>query len=433
MGHALQKQGKLEEAIEAYNKALAIKPDFAEAYNNMGNALQDQDNLDDAIEAYNKALAIKPDYAEAYNNMGNALQDQGKLEDAIEAFKKALDIKPDFAEAHRHLSNLSKYTSTDQHILQVYDLLKQTDLSASDRCNLHYAYAKMQHDLGDLSAAFSNYVAGGNLRQKLLAYDFKQDEELLFRIKQKAPQFNGVVLNLTEKPIRHTPIFILGMPRSGTTLVEQIVSAHSEVTAAGELSYVSRFGNELTVGLSKPSSETVSAFRKRYFTELTKRADGRAFITDKMPHNFLYIALICAAFPEAKIIHVQRNPEATCWSNFKHYFTSKGLGYSYNLGDTVKYHGLYKDLMHFWYQSYDDRIYNLDYDQLTEHQKLETQRLIEYLELNWEDACLAPHENMRAARTASQQQVRQKIYTGSSQAWKKYQPFLNGAFDRLSN
>jgi len=150
-----------------------------------------------------------------------------------------------------------------------------------------------------------------------------------------------------------------------------------------------------------------------------------------MPQNFRYIALICAAFPEAKIVHVQRSAEAICWSNFKHCFASKGLGYSYNLSDTVRYYGLYKELMHFWYQSYNNQIYNLDYDKLTENQELETRRLIEYLELNWQDTCLAPQKNKRSVKTASQQQVRRKVYKGSSQVWRKYESCLNGAFDGL--
>ena len=130
-------------------------------------------------------------------------------------------------------------------------------------------------------------------------------------------------------------------------------------------------------------------------------------------------------------MHLHRQAEATCWSNFKHYFIEKGLGYCYNLRDTVKYYGLYKDLMHFWHQSYSDRIYHLDYDKVTEDQELETRRLIEYLGLNWEDVCLTPEKNKRSVKTASQQQVRQKVYTGSSQAWRKYETFLDGAFDGL--
>jgi len=152
-----------------------------------------------------------------------------------------------------------------------------------------------------------------------------------------------------------------------------------------------------------------------------------------MPQNFQWIALICAAFPEAKIVHVQRSAEATCWSNFKHYFVSSGLGYSYNLSDTVRYYGLYNEIMRFWDQSYNDRIYNLDYDKLTEDQESETRHLIEYLELNWQDTCLTPQENKRSVKTASQQQVRQKVYKGSSQLWRKYESCLNSAFDGLKD
>ena len=149
-GAALNGLGKLDASVEAYNKALAIKPDYAEAYLNMGVALKEQGKLEEAIEAYNKALAIKPDYADAYNNMGNALKEQGKLEEAIEAYNKALAIKPDYAEAHRHLSQLTKYSSDIAQISEVEALLQQADINDSDRCNLFYTNAKMQEDLGDL-------------------------------------------------------------------------------------------------------------------------------------------------------------------------------------------------------------------------------------------------------------------------------------------
>ena len=431
MSNALQEQGKLEEAIEACNKAIALKPDYAEAYNNMGNAREEQGKLEEAIEAYNKVLAIKPDCAEACNNKGNALQEQGKLGEAIETYKQALALKPDYTEAHRNLSTVNKYKANDPQISEVHALLKHPDLNDSDRCNLLYTYAKMKEDLGEHGTAFENYVIGGAVRQKLLAYNIEQDQHLFAKIKNIAPTLKSFAINTSNETTPHTPIFILGMPRSGTTLIEQIVSSHSEVTGAGELNYLSQFGDGLTQGITAINAETISAFRKNYLIEITKRADGRGFVTDKMPHNFRFIALICAAFPEAKVIHVQRQAEATCWSNFKHYFTTKGLGYSYNLADTVSYYGLYTDLMHFWQKNYSSHIYNLDYDRLTEAQEPETRRLIEHLSFNWEDACLAPQNNKRPVKTSSQRQVRQKVYKGSSQAWHKYDKFLDGIFDKL--
>ena len=221
------------------------------------------------------------------------------------------------------------------------------------------------------------------------------------------------------------------MLRSGTTLVEQIVSSHSEVTGAGELNHVSKFGGKLAVDPISVSTVTVSKFRDKYLADLSKVSNGNHFVTDKMPPNFRFIPLICAAFPEAKIIHVQRNAAATCWSNYKRYFVSNSLGYCYDLKDVVEYYNLYKDLMRFWQSQYGERIYHLNYESLTTDQENETRKLIKYLGLNWQQTCLSPQKNKRSVRTASQQQVRQKVYQGSSEARKKYEPFLNGAFDSL--
>ena len=175
----------------------------------------------------------------------------------------------------------------------------------------------------------------------------------------------------------------------------------------------------------------MSDFSKAYLDELAKVSDGNQFVTDKMPFNFQCIRLILKTFTEAKIIHVKRDPAATCWSNFKHYFPAKALGYSYDLNDTVRYFELYQDLMGFWDQLYGDQIYHLDYDRLTDEQEPETRKLIEHLELGWEDACLSPQENKRSVGTALQQQVREKVYTGSSQVWRKFEPYLNEAFKAL--
>ena len=155
-------------------------------------------------------------------------------------------------------------------------------------------------------------------------------------------------------------------------------------------------------------------------------------MTDKTPQNFLYLGLISIILPEARIIHVKRDPAATCWSNFKHYFQESGLGYSYSLKDTVNYFRLYQDLMNFWAKFLNIKIYELNYDALTINQKLETKKLIDYLDLSWEETCLNPEENKRIIRTASKSQVRERVYKGSSRAWQKFSPYLNGIFDHLT-
>ena len=451
LGATLKDQGKLDEAIACYKKALSLKPEYAEAYYNMGVVLHDQGKLDEAIACYNKALSLKPEYAEAYNNMGNALKDQGKL--SARSYQKALSLrkrlqhgcclqdqkldeailslKPDYAEAHRNLSILVKYQPDDAQITLVREMMQRSDLKDDDRCHLHYTLAKMSEDVGDLDIAYDHYVAGGKLRKKLLSYDFKQDELIFDQTKNTAPKYKGFSLDTPIETTTNTPVFILGMPRSGTTLVEQIISSHSQVHGAGELPFLDRFGGALSLGNQIISSENVLQMRNAYLHELEKVSSGCQFVTDKMPDNFLRIGLILKALPEAKVIHVKRDPAATCWSNFKHCFTSTSLGYSYDLKDTVNYFKDLSDLMEFWDQQYSDQIYHLDYDKLTLEQEPETRKLIQHLGLDWEDNCLSPQENKRSVKTASQQQVRQKIYTGSSQAWRKYKPFLDGIFDQL--
>ena len=255
--------------------------------------------------------------------MGDLLKEQGRNEEAIAAFDKALSIKPDYVEAFWNSSQLIKYTHEDQKFVLISNLLERADISETDRCYLHYTYAKMKEDLGDFEAAFENYIAGGRLKQKLLSYDFKQDEMIFEQIKNNAFRIKALSLKQPTEPLQSTPIFILGMPRSGTTLVEQIISSHHQVQGAGELPFMGRFGSSFCLGDQMLNSYNASKIRKLYSAELAKVSYGKLFVTDKMPQNFLYMSLILKVLPEAKIVHVKRDPAATCWSNFKNFFRQR--------------------------------------------------------------------------------------------------------------
>ena len=429
----LYTQGKYQEILTQTAQLLKQFPTSATLCNVIGAAHKGLGKLEEAIEAYNKALSIQPDYADAYNNMGNALKDQGKLEEAIETYYQAISIKPDYAEAHRNVSLIKKYKKNDDQIFQVQELYKRKDLSDDAKCKLSFTLAKMYEDIGKLDLTFGYLSKGNVLRKKLLKYSINQDKELFTNLRNTQPYLQKSSLDIKERAIKPNPIFILGMPRSGTTLVEQIISSHSEVTGAGEQRYISHYGFHLAIGSGSVPSTKISDFRNKYLLELARVSDDKHFVTDKMPQNFRFIPLICAALPEATIIHVKRNAAAVCWSNFRQYFTTEDLGYSYDLKDVVAYYNLYNDLMKYWQSKYNDRIYNLDYEQLTTNQEKETRDLVAHLNLTWEGACLSPHKNERSVKTASQQQVRKKVYKGSSEAWKKYEPFLNGAFDSLTS
>ena len=221
------------------------------------------------------------------------------------------------------------------------------------------------------------------------------------------------------------------MPRSGTSLVEQIISCHSKVQGAGELPFMRLYGGKLNSGNLAVTQRNILGVREAYLREISHLADNKPYITDKTPQNFLFTGLILKALPEAKIVHVKREPAATCWSNFKQYFTTDALGYSYDINDTLSYFQLYRDIMLFWEKLYPGKVYNLNYENLVIDQVSETKRLNEYLGLQWEDSLLSPHQNTRSVRTASQLQVRKKIYKGSSESWKKFRPHLGKVFDAL--
>ena len=431
LGVTLQELGKLDEAVDSYNQAIALKPDFAEAHSNLGITLQELGRLDEAEATFTQAIEFKPDYAEAHSNLGSTLQELGRLDEAEASYNQAIALKPDFAEAHRNLTTMKKFNAQDEQYSKMRELYLNEDISQEQRCQINFGLAKACEDLENFEQAYIHYGEGNVLRKKLLNYDINQDVELFQQIKANSSQVTQNSPEFEKSSMDLMPVFIVGMPRSGTTLVEQIVSSHSQVTGAGELNFAAQFGAAIAAGMTEANKDALLEFRHNYLNKMRSVSTGNLIVTDKMPQNFRYLGLLAAAFPEAKIVHVKRNPAAVCWANYKQYFVSKNIGYCYSIDDVISYHGMYEDLMDFWTSTLSERIYNLDYELLTTDQDSETRQLIEYLGVDWDENCLSPENNTRSVATASNLQVRQKVYQGSSEQWKKYQPFLNGAFDRL--
>lgn len=429
LGIVLKNNSKLEDAEKCYKQAIHLKPDFAEAYNNLGTVLENLGKLNESEINYRKAIALKPNFPETYNNLGTNLEQQGKLNDAKKYFEKAILINPGFANAHRQLSLIKKFDKYDDHFDLIQKLYLDKNISDQNLCHVNFSLAKIHEDLENYEKAFKHFKEGNHIQKKIIKYNIDKDVQLFDQIKLNFKKKNATKIQLIKNDI--TPIFIIGMPRSGTTLVEQIISSHSKVTGLGELPFVSQFGFSIVKGLSEYSKDSISKFRDNYLEKLRRLANGNLHISDKMPQNFLYIDLIVASFPEAKILHVKRNPAAVCWANYKQWFRSKDLGYSYSIDDIIEYHRLYEDLMKFWNKHFKNIIYEVDYEALTINYEDEIKKLIKYLGLDWEEACLSPEENDRNVSTASNIQIRNKIFKGSSQKWKKYKPFLKGALDSL--
>jgi len=433
LGGAFNDLGKPEKAVSSLTKALQIQPDLAEAHNNLGVALNILGKPEEARSSLCRALQIKPDYAQAHNNLGATLNDLGKPDAALASYNKALQIDPAFAEAHRFLSAVKTFQDGDPQIQQMLQLFKRNNLPDEDRMHLNFALAKAYEDIGDYDRAFACFVDGNRLRKAELNYESSATRASFAKIKatfaKDVPALS--VLKESESAKGQRPVFVLGMPRSGTTLVEQILASHSQVYGAGELVLLGQSVNSIEWFSTQLSSHQLQSVRKSYLSGLNNIGVSEPFITDKMPVNLWWIGFIIAALPEARIVHVKRDARATCWSNFKHYFSGKGNGFAYGLKDVSEYYKMTIDLMAFWHEKYPQRIYDLNYEALTEHQEDVARKLFDYIGLSWEDQCLEFHKTGRAVQTASVTQVRQEMYQGSSDEWRKYEKHLGSMVELL--
>ena len=456
-----QDLGKKKAAVESYNKAIKITPNYPEAHNNLGNVLRGLENYQAAIESFEWAIAYKHDFAEAHNNLGSALNDFGRTEEAVQSFERALIFKPDYSkaifnlaltykdlgnkklwiqmiektlelepflsEAHLELSRAKKYKKDDPHIKLIQELITSKELTLSDRINFNFILAKIYDDIGDQDKQFKYLNQANRLRKEESGYSFERDINFFANIKQ-AFELPPKILdksNLHSKNI--SPIFVLGMPRTGTSLVHQILSSHDMVHGAGELNkifklvvpYLKEINNKTATEISE---ESILSIRNQYLDYLSSLGVSEKIIVDKMPLNFRFIGFIVAAFPEAKIVHMNRDPIATCWSIYKNFFP--GNAYSYDQEDTASYYLLYKDLMGFWGNLYPHKIFEFCYEDLTANQEVETRKLLDYCELSWDEKCINFHKNSTVMRTTSSIQVKQKMYQGSSDEWKKYEVHL---------
>lgn len=425
LGNAYFKRLDCEKANEVFQKALELNDQDPKLLNNFGTSLMTSGEIGRAISMFKNAVKLNNQYSDAYNNLGIAFSNSAETDNAKESLKTAIDLRPTYAEAHRHLSMLHEYKPCDDHLKQMLDLLECNQFDNKNRYHIHFALAKAYEDLQQYEDSFKHLREGNKQRKRLLNYDISEDIALFENLTARDP------LDLSEvsrfKELVTEPIFIVGMPRSGTTLIEQIISAHPEVSGAGELNFIAQLSK--SINLDNPNRRLehsdLEYIRGEYIDKVTKRGHNAQFFTDKMPHNFRFINLIFAAFPEAKIVHVVRAPSATCWSNYKHCFTTNELEYSYDLEDTITFYQLYSKLMATWYEAFGDRIIHLNYECLVQEPETYTRNLIKELNIHWSDACLEPHNNQRSVLTASQRQVRKKIYSGSSKAWAKYENFIS--------
>lgn len=433
-GLALADATRRNDAISAYRRSLMMNPQNNLAANNLGAALEQQGDVVSAEKFYAQAVAVNPKHFEAQNNLGAVLCTRGDIEGAKTAFENSIAANPYFIHAHYNLSSLKKYTTDDAHLAALENIARQSTAgyTTDERIRLCFALGKAREDTGNYDNAFAAYALGNGLKRQQINYN----EAALVR------NTDAIIAGFDAKMAKGkktagsqdvTPIFVLGMPRSGTTLTEQILCSHPDVAGAGEVSHLADTVAEFTGGnaeadytawLAKADDAALKSLGDAYVSKLRALYPDAKYVTDKMPGNYYFIGLIHKVLPRAKIIHTPRAALDTCLSNFTRLF-NETMPFAYDLAELGRYYSNYERLMEHWHKVLPEgRIFDIRYEDTVADVEGQTRRLLEHCGLPWDDACLAYYKNNRLVKTASIAQVRQPIYASSVERWKHFEKHL---------
>jgi len=432
--------GRRNEADGLWTQTLAIAPTFLEAQMNLADSYQLAGDIERAGKVYRRVISDHKHFVIAKYMLGNILKSQGKLEEASVCYRQAIAQQPEYTQAHFTYSGIHKYkNNSDPHLKSMLKLHQKGDLDTASRIHLAFALAKASEDIGDYPQAFKYLKLGNDLRFGEFDYDIESDRALIDNIIQAFSDeaISGLQINAESS---NRPIFIVGMPRSGTSLVEKIIASHSDVYGAGELEYMFALGTSHFLGksnnfeyrpLGSYAQTTFEVVGKTYLEQISLLNNQANRVTDKMPFNMMMIGLIRIALPNAKIIHCVRSAKDTCLSIFKQNFTTGNYRFAYDLKTVAQFHNQYRKLMRHWHESMPGTIHDISYESLTQNPEYEIRELLSACDLEFQESCLHFEKTDALVRTASAFQVRQPMYTSSVGLWEKYQQFLGPMLDEL--
>lgn len=440
LGLINHRKGLLEPAIEHYKKAIAIDANNAESWKNLAQSQLLHGNTQEALESVNRAIILNPDDINAVTTKAGIYEKTGEAKIAYETIKPLLDKNV------LHTGLAAIYTSICQKLDICEDAIKylerltnQPGVPASALESVNYVAGKLFDKLGDFDRAFSHYEAANKARsRRFRPAEYTAVMDAIKRV------FDWGFISATPKSSTNNnirPIFIIGMPRSGTSLVEQILDSHPAITGAGELTDIETISVELANSINPDrgfpfsyrdiTPEFIDHYAKRYLDKLSGLSSGARYVTDKMPQNFVHLGLISILFPDAKIVHCVRNPMDTCLSIYFQNF-NESHEYATHLDDIVYYYKEYRRLMDHWKSVLQLPIHDIHYEDLVSSPKECIEQLLSYLGVNWDDNCLMFHTSSRHVATASYDQVKHSIYSTSLDRWKNYQDHVASHLESLS-
>ncbi|MDA9615874.1 sulfotransferase [Candidatus Pelagibacter sp.] len=424
------------EAEKYYNRALEINSNFVGVLVNLGNLKIKQNKNEEAKELFIKAIKINNKITPPKIALAGYYEQSGNFEEAKNLYKEIQKDDPSYTVADKSLSLIHKYKIGDSHLKTMEEKLTN-DIDDDSAQRLNFALGKAYEDIGDYENSFKFIRDGNKLYKKNTSYNVHNEIRYLKKIKKFFEENQIKSLDNFGQKI----IFILGMPRSGTTLTEQILSSHQNVYGAGELSFLKDAiekklldnDDNFRPDLLNLNPELLTEIKINYLQKIEVFENKKEYLIDKAPLNFKWIGFIIAMFPDSKIIHCTRNSMDICWSNYKNSFPSKSMGYTYDLDDLAIFYNGYDYLTKFWLNKFDKKIFNMSYENLIINKQLETKKMLEFCNLDWDNNCLDFHKNKKPVSTASLAQIRQPLYNSSVGKWKNYSSNLETLKKQLAN
>ncbi len=440
LANVYKDMNELETAEELYKKILKLNPNYINALNNYAGFNFKLNKYDEAIALYKKILTINNNSAIVHYNLGLAYQSLGKFKDAELHYREVLRIDPTKNIIDRIMGRIIKYDKDNKHLQEMLVKINNPKLSDESKIELNFALGKAYEDLSDFKKSFFYLEEGNKIKDSISNYDVNLDNQLFDKIKKSFESYNfdkQLIKQNNNKKI----IFILGLPRSGSSLIEQIISSHSDVYGCGELDYLEKLiKNKLYINNSLKIPNFENDNDKELFNETALKyyelIDNFKFdhhnLTDKAPLNFRWIGFIKILFPNSKVIHCVRDPKDNCLSLYKNIF-DESQSWTYNKVNLFNYYKNYYELMNFWKKKLPNFIFDCNYENLVGDSKIEIKKLLDFCELNWDDNCLEFYNTKRPIKTISAAQARKPLYKSSISSSKNFEPYLSDLFNNLEN
>ena len=419
-------------SIKCLQKATELRPEWPQGWAGLGTVYTRASLHEEGIQAYLKSISLKDNQPRVHLSLGHVYKTIGLQEESIKSYKKTIELDPQNGEAYWSLANLKTYRFTNEEVSEMLEQLKNKDLPDREKVHFQFSLGKSYEDEKKFKRSFDFYLRGNNLNRGRNTYDPKAIEAM---VEREIRFFNNEFFKKRETwgARNNDPIFIVGLPRSGSTLIEQILASHSDVEGTMELpnmlNIARKLGNTSREGSNYPEildsiskSESVE-LGEQYIKETQRLRSKSPYFIDKMPNNFSHVGLINLILPNSKIIDARRNPMDTCFSCFKQLF-ARGQAFTYDLQEIGRYYLSYIRLMDHWQKVLPDKVYLVEYEKMISNQEEETKKLLKFCDLSFQENCLKFYENKRAVKTASSEQVRQPIYKRGINYWKNFEESL---------